>query len=449
MDSSSLLPHLLEEDNREPIFRFTVPQILTNLVGITKGDEEASESSIQLGVLGISLPYWIELLGLVILSLSTAALVGLVLYKTVVEPQKTNTLQAYLIGWGLVLPFWVSFPYLLLQCFDLRNAIFRFLMGGIAPIICFFRTTETIYGFCPPYVTKSLKDFLFYYATIPKVARVPKTGAPIPCSNAKKAKHLLTFLGLLALTGLLQSILTPHPHMNVFGTGLELESELESSDDVASWWYSTQRYATWQLYANSALQALLFQMYLTTYYEALELAFALVTGYEAERGMKNPLLESTKPTEFWGKRWNTMVHAVLKNGVYKLLRIRAGVHRIGAILGTFVASGVFHEWILVLAFVKDNAWIHIPTDRHTSYTPTFGGATVFFAWQALLIGTELMVGDTAWVQSIASKLPRCVKTALVVGGGVPLAHFFLEPYVASGFFFQHGATGLPMLIRVA
>jgi hypothetical protein len=230
--------------------------------------------------------------------------------------------------------------------------------------------------------------------------------------------------------------------MNVFGMGIEGVSD----EDVD--WHSTERYFTWQLYANSVVQALLFQMYLTTYLEALTFSFSVLTGFEAEPAMDNPLLESKSPTDFWGRRWNTLIHTVLKNGVYKPLRKCASLPREVAILATFVSSGVFHEWILVLVFVTTDGF-GIETGRKDShYEPSYGGSIVFFSWQALLIGLELAFSRTKFVRGIARILPTPVKSALVVGMGVPLAHFFLEPYVTSGYFFQHGAAGLPMVVRV-
>ena len=431
-------PHLSEDDTREPLFLVTIPTSLAKIIFSKERDEP-----IRLGFLMMSLPYWVELLGFVLVTLSFAAFVGLFLYKTVIEPKRERTSTAYLIGFGLILPFWVSWPVLLFNIIDVRSAIFRFLVGGIAPIICSFRTVEAISGLCPTYIVKSANDFVFYYATVPIVARAKKAegtfavGDRIPCSNSKKIQQLTRFLKLLFLLGALQSVLIPHKYLNIFGMGIESDIDIE--------WHSTQRYFTWQLYGNSALQALLFQMYLTTYLEALNFAFAVLTGYEAEKGMLNPLLESKSPTEFWGKRWNTLVHTVLKNGVYKPLR-QSGVQRIGAILGTFVASGVFHEWILGLVFVNDGHLFE--SGRRDSSVPTYGGAVVFFAWQALLIALEMAFGKTALVQGISKSLPQPLKTALVVGMGVPLAHFFLEPYVTSGFFFQHGNPGLPMWVLV-
>jgi hypothetical protein len=53
-------------------------------------------------------------------------------------------------------------------------------------------------------------------------------------------------------------------------------------------------------------------MYLVTFCEGMLAATALIFGKQAETVMENPLLESTSPSEFWGERWNKLVHGVLK-----------------------------------------------------------------------------------------------------------------------------------------
>jgi hypothetical protein len=53
-------------------------------------------------------------------------------------------------------------------------------------------------------------------------------------------------------------------------------------------------------------------MYLCTFCEGLLAVTVLVTGKRADTVMENPILESTSPSEFWGKRWNKLVQGVLK-----------------------------------------------------------------------------------------------------------------------------------------
>ena len=92
--------------------------------------------------------------------------------------------------------------------------------------------------------------------------------------------------------------------------------------------------------------AVLFQSYLATYCEGMVLVWAVATRCQVEPVMLNPLFKSQSPLDFWSKRWNLLVHRVLKGGVYKPVRKHSSA--IMAILASFIASGLFHEWLLYL-----------------------------------------------------------------------------------------------------
>ena len=134
-------------------------------------------------------------------------------------------------------------------------------------------------------------------------------GDPIKCTVSKSIQHLGKFVGWLFLTGLVQSILNQHRYFAVFGgmilakndTNADADTDTDTSHDDTTYddycssqsWYALERMLTWELYANSAIQAVLFQLYLTTYCEGLTFGFTVLTGYEAEPVMDNP----SKPTE--------------------------------------------------------------------------------------------------------------------------------------------------------
>jgi Membrane bound O-acyl transferase family len=86
-------------------------------------------------------------------------------------------------------------------------------------------------------------------------------------------------------------------------------------------------------------------MYLSAYCEGLIAGTMLLTGLKCETVMENPLMQSSSLTELWGKKWNKLVEGVLKRGVYIPLR-KSGLSKIPASFGTFLASGLFHEWLL-------------------------------------------------------------------------------------------------------
>ena len=187
-------------------------------------------------------------------------------------------------------------------------------------------------------------------------------------------------------------------------------------------------------------------MYLTLYCEGLIFFCCLLWGYQLEPVMKNPLLTSRSPSDFWGRRWNLVVHRVLKGGVFK--PVRKYFSRTTAMIAAFLASGVFHEWLLNTIFSQLPHQLDENGECHAEcFQPIYGAAIVFFTWQAGLVGAEIMVGHTAPFQAMAKTLPLPLRTFLLVCLGIPLAHFFCEPYVRSNFFY-HAQPGLPMILRV-
>ena len=66
-------------------------------------------------------------------------------------------------------------------------------------------------------------------------------------------------------------------------------------------------------------------------------------GINAVPLMRNPM-RATSLGEFWGRRWNTGFHELASRFTYKPLRPVLGV--IGAMLTTFLASGVIHELVI-------------------------------------------------------------------------------------------------------
>lgn len=96
--------------------------------------------------------------------------------------------------------------------------------------------------------------------------------------------------------------------------------------------------------------SVLFQLYLTTFGYGL-FTITSLCGIQQGPMMLNPIFESTSPSDFWGRKWNMVVHGLLKRGVYKPLRSLSHstipkYSRFTASMAAFVASGVFHEWLL-------------------------------------------------------------------------------------------------------
>jgi MBOAT, membrane-bound O-acyltransferase family len=169
----------------------------------------------------------------------------------------------------------------------------------------------------------------------------------------------------------------------------------------------------------------------------------ILTGREVEPISDNALFQSTSPSDYLGRRWNCLVHEFLKYGVYKPVRfVGCGPRRL-TISATFVASALFHEWLLPHVFYN--------------YPNTHGITTAFFLWQAMLVAieAETVVVPSRTVVAGSTKprsrqswrmLPRQVQTALA-GLGLPPAHWFMDSYIRSNLFADLQVL-LPMILPV-
>ena len=369
-------PHQWTEDTRSPVLSWEY------------GDQ-------TFGLFAPSLPSWIELLGLIILEALAASLYGVLVYHVVVK-RKAN-----LFAYGVLVPLWLLLPPFLLQ--SIPNKIFRFCLTVITPICSLFRTTATIHGFAP--TTESASQLALYFGSPMRLQSDDKRH--VKATLVDTLGHLGRFVGLLCITGFFYSL---------FGLLPQFPMVHQPPPD------RYERLLDWHTVLDpvnlrhSALFALFFQLYLMTFGEGLMFATCAVTRCRPEPLMDNPMLASTSPSDFWGRRWNLIIHDCLKQGVYKPCRQMGGGPTVAA-LAAFVASGLFHEWLLPIVFFDES--------------PVYGTTLLFFAWQAMLVAIE-----TCMPQIKVHWIPRPVRTALVIASGIPLAHWFCDTYVHSDFFVQ-------------
>lgn len=394
--------HKWEGDPRNPLFTF---QVFDQLYGFYF----------------LSVPLWLQLLFFIACETLVAAVVAVLFYNTVVR--KHGSSQAYLIGYSIFLPFWMFAPKIAMEQLGIDNKIFRFCLCVITPTMSIFRTTEAVHGFAPKYAVGSAADYALYFATPLYLMHDNKTDKYIKASARRMLWHLGRFLVFLFMAGMYQSLFTLFPgHFPSLGSHLPVN---KLSEDWFSWKKAIDP-AQWR---DSAMYAFLFQLYLTAFGEGLVFATTALTQRQTEPLMDNPLFESKSPSDFWGRRWNLLVHRGLKQGVYKPVRQQGGTKPL-AVLATFVASGLFHEWLLPSVFFD--------------YPNTHGTTLMFFSWQAGLVALEATIGHWTVFERASKTLPGVVRTFLVIIAGVPLGHWFCEAYVSSNFFLQ-AQTAFPTI----
>ncbi len=133
------------------------------------------------------------------------------------------------------------------------------------------------------------------------------------------------------------------------------------------------------------------------------------------------MFKSKSPSEFWGRRWNTLVHKGLKNGVYKPAR-RCTSSKLMAVFATFAVSGIIHESVNFVMFLGRGGY-HIIWKQ-----------LIFFGWNGCLIGLEYCIGHWVIFQWMSRNLPRIVITMLVLCAALPLAHLFTGDWIRHGYF---------------
>ena len=154
----------------------------------------------------------------------------------------------------------------------------------------------------------------------------------------------------------------------------------------------------------------------------VSLVYNIIYGYQTYEIVLNPMFKSTSPSEFWGKRWNTLVHLGLKSGVYKPTRRHTSSKTL-AVLAAFAISGLIHEYVNFVMFGNDRGEYRFKYKQ-----------MIFFGWNAVLIALEYSCGKWRIFQWMSQHLPQFVITALVLTCALPLAHLFTGDWVKHGYF---------------
>ena len=142
------------------------------------------------------------------------------------------------------------------------------------------------------------------------------------------------------------------------------------------------------------------------------------------------MFKSSSPSEFWGRRWNLLVHKGLKNGVYKPAR-KCTSSRIVGVISTFVVSGIIHEYV---NFVMFNDYDSSSSSSDIVVYRFTWKQILFFGWNGVLITLEYCIGHWAIFKWMSQNLPQIVLTAFVLCSALPLAHLFTGDWIRHGYF---------------
>lgn len=137
----------------------------------------------------------------------------------------------------------------------------------------------------------------------------------------------------------------------------------------------------------------------------------------------------------------------LKRGVFK--PVRSYFSKTAAIMCTFLASGLFHEWILtVMFYIHDSEKDANGLCSSCFHPHMYGKNIMFFLWNGILIFLEFTIGKRlAIFHRLAKTLPPLVITFLVLMCSMPVAHWFFGDILKSKFM-HHSQLCLPTILII-
>jgi Membrane bound O-acyl transferase family len=156
-----------------------------------------------------------------------------------------------------------------------------------------------------------------------------------------------------------------------------------------------------------------------------------IKGWSAKVPFRNPLFLSTSPTDFWGRRWNTVIHDVLKGGAFKPARkyFPAPV----ALACCFLLSGLIHDFAFSCSFYQPRS----ARDPETGvceycYSVPIYKLTLFFLWNGMMMILEKPLAKLPLFAWMSKNLPTPVISTLVLFTALPVSHWFTGDWVLGG-----------------
>jgi len=390
-------------DTRNPIQTFSLP-----------GHDE------EFGLFAPDAEIWKQLIYYVALQIPIQCAFAAIIYIFIVKNRKTT--QAYLIGWGLIIPLSCILPFYILEFLDIRNKVVKLAGGNLMSIVA-FKCIEAMFGTPPsPVVEVSISNYMAYYSTLVPFVWDEKILGRKRVTAAEIFRTIFWLLFVFHVYSLFLSFMVYHDFKPFANDTVELE-QVHLNLDLF----------TPQHLANGYLLSVMTFLHLALVFGVNALA-SKAQGYSTRPIFLNPLFASRSPTEFWTKRWNVMIHQMLKYGAF--LPAKKLLNPTISVLVAFVASGLFHDYAWVLDFYHTDYYYDTNGICQGCYAPIFGRLTVFFLFTGLIMLLERPVSKLPFVISLSRILPTFAISTMLVLIHVPFSHWYYGDWVKAGFFHE-------------
>lgn len=281
-----------------------------------------------------------------------------------------------------------------------------------------FRVLEAMYGTSPSEAEGSLQSYITHYQSLAVFEWDPKTKQRRGIRAVELCEILWKLFSHFHILSILLSI-AMHYRYELYPSQYPLDSF------SIGWHVLTPSHV-----ANCYLLALV------TFY-TLGLTFQAVTlcdniqGYYTKPVFHNPLFTSRSPSEFWGRKWNMIIHHQLRTSVFEPARLFFSFPV--CVLLTFFASGLLHDYSWQIVFYDSRSCTDVdPTcPSNQDYNPVAFKVTSFFLWNG-----AVMLAEHHWghLFRFMSSWPTLVRSQLVLLLALPISHWFTGDWAVGGFF---------------
>ena len=326
----------------------------------------------------------------------------------------TLPITSYILGWGCIIPVSFYVPYEMLYHLRIINTSVRMSTGTTAVIVA-YRCIEAMYHTSPHTVEYDIYTYAIYYSSLLHFHWNPITHQ----RRSITMSELIVNLGYFVLTGVLLSILLSylmHYDFQPFVSPIQDVHNFHFNFDIFHLGHIGNMY----LLAVVTYLTLSFGLEITSIGEQ-------VKGYYTQPIFYNPLFGSRSPSDFWNRKWNNMIHTILKYGTF--YPAQQFMSNRTAVFLTFLMSGFIHEYIWSLVF-----YCHPDDSAKPTFVPIYTKLTAFFAWNGIIMLLERPFAP--FIQPITSKMPTLIVSTLVVFTALPVTHWFTGDWIVGDFFRQ-------------
>jgi len=402
-------------DDRLPFFSFTLSDALGGK---------------SFGILMPKSAFYVQLIIMLTIQTIIAAIMAIVIYQFIILPQRgakatTTTglnVSSLLIGFGAILPMTFYEPIWIIDYLRIQSTSMKTTIMAL-PLNLSLQCLEAMFGGTPEGPKKNIAHYIIYGSCLTGSKFDSTTQKPLRVTRSSFCSVLKEFSFSMAVTCVLTSLLDSS---NFAPFETKATVGFDHSYDL------TDLFSVGHLMNNFAM-ALLVSITLSLSTIGVGFFYNICYRVQTVKVVHNPMFTSKSPSDFWGRKWNMQIHSTLKRSIFK--PARKYFSKKIAVAATFFVSGLLHEYV-VLIFYRD-----------ATLTPSYGKNMIFFGWNGVLILLESIVGRLAIFQWMGKRLPGPLISVLVVLTALPFAHWFLQDWIAIGYF-QHFQLGIPMIVAL-